>query len=129
MPGLTSGQAPLGGSGFTPEQLQQASTRITQEGEAAGKTQEQILADFASLMDVGGVSPAELAAATDAPLENFKVITINYAQEVCLAQGCLLPEAYLKTSPFKPVLMERQHQHFLIEMLQQQVALRQDPQE
>jgi len=54
MPGLTSGQAPLGGSGFTPEQLQQASTRITQEGEAAGKTQEQILADFASLMDVGG---------------------------------------------------------------------------
>jgi hypothetical protein len=64
MPGLTSGQAPLGGSGFTPEQLQQASTRITQEGEAAGKTQEQILADFASLMDVGGVSPAELAAAT-----------------------------------------------------------------
>jgi hypothetical protein len=64
MPGLTSGQAPLGGSGFTPEQLRQASTRITQEGEAAGKTQEQILADFASLMDVGGVSPAELASAT-----------------------------------------------------------------
>jgi hypothetical protein len=47
------------------------------------------------------------------PLGSFKPNTINHAQEVCLAQGCLLPEAYLKTLPFKPVLMERQHLRFL----------------
>jgi hypothetical protein len=130
MPGLTSGQAPLGGSGFTPEQLQQASTRITQEGEAAGKTQEQILADFASLMDVGGVSPAELAAATGRAPGELQGYYNQLRPRGLFSTGAPTTlEAYLKTLPFKPVLMERQHQHFLIEMLQQQVALRQDPQE
>jgi hypothetical protein len=56
MPGLTSGQAPLGGSGFTPESLRGAIQSMT----AAGQTP----ADVAYQMDVGGVSPAELAAAT-----------------------------------------------------------------
>jgi hypothetical protein len=55
MPGLTSGQAPLGGSGFTPESLRTANQGLSP-------------ADRAYLMDVGGVSPAELAAATGTPV-------------------------------------------------------------
>jgi hypothetical protein len=54
------------------------------------------------------------------PLGSFKLNTINYAQAVCLAQGCLLLGVYLKTSPFKPVLMERQHLHFLHRTQQKQ---------
>jgi hypothetical protein len=60
-PGLTSGQRALVGSGFTPEQLRQLTTKIAQEGEAAGKTQEQIVAEIEHLADIGGVSPAEAA--------------------------------------------------------------------
>jgi hypothetical protein len=92
---------------------------------AAGQTP----ADVAYQMDMAVFLLLSYRLLLERPLDKFKVHTINHAQEVCLAQGCLLLEAYLKTSPFKPVLMERQHQHFLIEMLQQQVALRQDPQE
>jgi hypothetical protein len=55
MPGLTSGQAPLGGSGFTPESLRTASEGLSP-------------ADRAYQMDVGGVSPAELSAATGTPV-------------------------------------------------------------
>jgi hypothetical protein len=55
MPGLTSGQAPLGGSGFTPEAL-----RTVNEGLS--------LADRAYLMDVVGVSPAEASAALGMPV-------------------------------------------------------------
>ena len=54
MPGLTSGQAPLGGSGFTPEALRTANQGLSP-------------ADRAYLMDVGGVSPAELSAAIGTP--------------------------------------------------------------
>jgi hypothetical protein len=60
MPGLTSGQAPLGGSGFTPESLRTAIQSMT----AAGQTP----ADVAYQMDVGGVSPAELSAAIGTPV-------------------------------------------------------------
>jgi hypothetical protein len=60
-PGLTSGQRALVGSGFTPEQLRQLTTKIVQEGEAAGRTQEQIIAEIEYLADIGGVSPAEAA--------------------------------------------------------------------
>jgi hypothetical protein len=60
MPGLTSGQAPLGGSGFTPESLRNAIQSMT----AAGQTP----ADVAYQMDVGGVSPAELSAALGTPV-------------------------------------------------------------
>jgi hypothetical protein len=60
MPGLTSGQAPLGGSGFTPESLRNAIKSMT----AAGQTP----ADVAYQMDVGGVSPAELSAAIGTPV-------------------------------------------------------------
>jgi hypothetical protein len=60
-PGLTSGQRALVGSGFTPEQLRQLTTKIVQEGEAAGRTQEQIVAEIEHLADIGGVSPAEAA--------------------------------------------------------------------
>jgi hypothetical protein len=60
-PGLTSGQRALVGSGFTPEQLRQLTTKIVQEGEAAGRTQEQIVAEIEHLADIGGVSPAEVA--------------------------------------------------------------------
>jgi hypothetical protein len=60
MPGLTSGQAPLGGSGFTPESLRGAIQSMT----AAGQTP----ADVAYQMDVGGVSPAELSAAIGTPV-------------------------------------------------------------
>jgi hypothetical protein len=60
MPGLTSGQAPLGGSGFTPESLRNAIQSMT----AAGQTP----ADVAYQMDVGGVSPAELSAAIGTPV-------------------------------------------------------------
>jgi hypothetical protein len=60
-PGLTSGQRALVGSGFTPEQLRQLTTKIVQEGEAAGRTQEQIIAEIEHLADIGGVSPAEVA--------------------------------------------------------------------
>jgi hypothetical protein len=60
MPGLTSGQAPLGGSGFTPESLRGAIQSMT----AAGQTP----ADVAYQMDVGGISPAELAAAIGTPV-------------------------------------------------------------
>jgi hypothetical protein len=55
MPGLTSGQAPLGGSGFTPESLRTANQGLS-------------LADRAYQMDVGGVSPAELSAAIGTPV-------------------------------------------------------------
>jgi hypothetical protein len=55
MPGLTSGQAPLGGSGFTPESLRTANQGLSP-------------ADRAYLMDVGGVSPAELSAAIGTPV-------------------------------------------------------------
>jgi hypothetical protein len=51
----------LVGSGFTPEQLRQLTTKIVQEGEAAGRTQEQIVAEIEHLADIGGVSPAEVA--------------------------------------------------------------------
>jgi hypothetical protein len=60
MPGLTSGQAPLGGSGFTPESLRGAIQSMT----AAGQTP----ADVAYQMDVGGISPAELSAAIGTPV-------------------------------------------------------------
>jgi hypothetical protein len=60
MPGLTSGQAPLGGSGFTPESLRNAIQSMT----AAGQTP----ADVAYQMDIGGVSPAELSAAIGTPV-------------------------------------------------------------
>jgi hypothetical protein len=60
MPGLTSGQAPLGGSGFTPESLRNAIQSMT----AAGQTP----ADVAYQMDVGGISPAELSAAIGTPV-------------------------------------------------------------
>jgi hypothetical protein len=60
MPGLTSGQAPLGGSGFTPESLRGAIQSMT----AAGQTP----ADVAYQMDIGGVSPAELSAAIGTPV-------------------------------------------------------------
>jgi hypothetical protein len=55
MPGLTSGQAPLGGSGFTPESLRTATQGLSP-------------ADRAYLMDVGGVSPAEASAAIGTPV-------------------------------------------------------------
>jgi hypothetical protein len=55
MPGLTSGQAPLGGSGFTPEALRTANQGLSP-------------ADRAYLMDVGGVSPAEASAALGTPV-------------------------------------------------------------
>jgi hypothetical protein len=55
MPGLTSGQAPLGGSGFTPEALRTANQGLSP-------------ADRAYLMDVGGVSPAEASAAIGTPV-------------------------------------------------------------
>jgi hypothetical protein len=55
MPGLTSGQAPLGGSGFTPEALRTANQGLS-------------LADRAYLMDVVGVSPAEASAALGTPV-------------------------------------------------------------
>jgi hypothetical protein len=55
MPGLTSGQAPLGGSGFTPESLRTANQGLSP-------------ADRAYLMDVGGVSPAEASAAIGTPV-------------------------------------------------------------
>jgi hypothetical protein len=85
-------------------------------------------------MDIGGVSPAERSNVLG---QSTKVIQDAYNQArpggifatptpAARLHSLLL---YLKTSPFKPVLMERQHLHFLIEMLQQQVALRQDPQE
>jgi hypothetical protein len=60
MPGLTSGQAPLGGSGFTPESLRNAIKSMT----AAGQTP----ADVAYQMDIGGVSPAEASAAIGTPV-------------------------------------------------------------
>jgi hypothetical protein len=47
----------LVGSGFTPAQLREATQDLLKE--SAGKTPEQIQADFAYLMDIGGVSPAE----------------------------------------------------------------------
>jgi hypothetical protein len=56
-PGLTSGQRALVGSGFTPAQLRKATQDLLEK--SAGKTPEQIQADFAYLMDIGGVSPAE----------------------------------------------------------------------
>jgi hypothetical protein len=56
MPGLTSGQAPLGGSGFTPESLRTANQGLLSP------------ADRAYQMDVGGVSPAELSAAIGTPV-------------------------------------------------------------
>jgi hypothetical protein len=55
MPGLTSGQAPLGGSGFTPEALRTANQGLSP-------------ADRAYLMDVGGVSPVEASAAIGTPV-------------------------------------------------------------
>jgi hypothetical protein len=55
MPGLTSGQAPLGGSGFTPESLRTANQGLSP-------------ADRAYQMDIGGVSPAELSAAIGTPV-------------------------------------------------------------
>jgi hypothetical protein len=55
MPGLTSGQAPLGGSGFTPEALRTVNQGLS-------------LADRAYLMDVVGVSPAEASAAVGTPV-------------------------------------------------------------
>jgi hypothetical protein len=55
MPGLTSGQAPLGGSGFTPEALRTANQGLSP-------------ADRAYLMDVGSVSPAEASAAIGTPV-------------------------------------------------------------
>jgi hypothetical protein len=76
---------------------------------AAGQTP----ADVAYQMDVGGVSPAELPRLLlERPLGKFKPNTINHAQEVCLVRGRLLLGVYLKTSPFKPVLMERQSPTF-----------------
>jgi hypothetical protein len=65
MPGLTSGQAPLGGSGFTPESLRNAIQSMT----AAGQTP----ADVAYQMDIGGVSPAELSAAIGTPVGQIQV--------------------------------------------------------
>jgi hypothetical protein len=55
MPGLTSGQAPLGGSGFTPEALRTANQGLSP-------------ADRAYQMDIGGVSPAEASAAIGTPV-------------------------------------------------------------
>jgi hypothetical protein len=80
-------------------------------------------------MDIGGVSPAELSAAIGTPVGQIQAEYNQSRPRGLFSTGAPALEAYLKTSPFKPVLMERQHQHFLIEMLQQQVALRQDPQE
>jgi hypothetical protein len=121
MPGLTSGQAPLGGSGFTPESLRNAIQSMT----AAGQTP----ADVAYQMDIGGVSPAELSAAIGTPVGQIQGAYNQSRPRGLFSTGHLLLEAYLKTLFFRPVLMEHQHRHFLIEMLQQQVALRQDPQE
>jgi hypothetical protein len=121
MPGLTSGQAPLGGSGFTPESLRNAIQSMT----AAGQTP----ADVAYQMDVGGVSPAELSAAIGTPVGQIQAQYNQSRPRGLFSTGAPALEAYLKTSPFKPVLMERQHLHFLIEMLQRQATLRQDPQE
>lgn len=55
MPGLLEGTPGFGGSGFTPESLREANTGLS-------------AADRAYLMDVGGVSAAELAAATGIPM-------------------------------------------------------------
>jgi hypothetical protein len=121
MPGLTSGQAPLGGSGFTPESLRNAIKSMT----AAGQTP----ADVAYQMDIGGVSPAELSAAIGTPVGQIQGAYNQSRPRGLFSTGVPALEAYLKTLPFKPVLMERQHLHFLIEILQRQATLRQDPQE
>jgi hypothetical protein len=105
MPGLTSGQAPLGGSGFTPESLRNAIQSMT----AAGQTP----ADVAYQMDVGGVSPAELSAAIGTPVGQIQAQYNQSRPRGLFSTGHLLLEAYLKTLPFKPVLMERQHLRFL----------------
>jgi hypothetical protein len=101
MPGLTSGQAPLGGSGFTPESLRTANQGLSP----------QLIVLIKWMWAVFLLLSYRLLL--ERPLGSFKPNTINHAQEVCLAQGCLLPEAYLKTLFFKPVLMERQHLRFL----------------
>jgi hypothetical protein len=100
-------------------------TNAIQSMTAAGQTP----ADVAYQMDIGGVSPAELSAAIGTPVGQIQGAYNQSRPRGLFSTGCLLLEAYLKTSPFKPVLMERQHLHFLIEILQRQVALRQDPQE
>jgi hypothetical protein len=119
-PGLTSGQRALVGSGFTPAQLRKATQDLLEK--SAGKTPEQIQADFAYLMDIGGVSPAERSNVLG---QSTKVIQDAYNQArpkvASLLRQHLLPLnllLYLKTSPFKPVLMERQHLHFLLDLKQ-----------
>jgi hypothetical protein len=74
-PGLTSGQRALVGSGFTPAQLRDATQDLLEESAAAGKTPEQTQADFAYLMDIGGVSPAEMSNVLG---QSNKVIQTSY---------------------------------------------------
>jgi hypothetical protein len=76
-PGLTSGQRALVGSGFTPAQLRDANQDILTKAAADGKTPEQIQADFAYLMDIGGVSPAEMSNVLG---QSTKVIQDAYNQ-------------------------------------------------
>jgi hypothetical protein len=63
--------------GLHQKQLRQLTTKIVQEGEAAGRTQEQIIAEIAYLADIGGVSPAEVANVLG---QSTKVIQDTYNQ-------------------------------------------------
>jgi hypothetical protein len=76
---------------------------------AAGQTP----ADVAYQMDVGGVSPAELSAAIGTPVGQIQAQYNQSRPRGLFGTGHLLLEAYLKTLPFRPVLMERQHLRFL----------------
>jgi hypothetical protein len=61
MPGLTSGQAPLGGSGFTPESLRNCDSIYDCCWADSSRS-------LLIQMDVGGVSPAEASAAIGTPV-------------------------------------------------------------
>jgi hypothetical protein len=64
-------------------------------------------------MDVGGVSPAELSAAIGTPVGQIQAEYNQSRPRGLFSTGAPALEAYLKTSPFKPVLMEHQHLRFL----------------
>ena len=60
MPGLLEGSASFGGSGFTPEELRSSYNNMQARGDPD--------TELAYLMDVGGISPAELASAIGRPM-------------------------------------------------------------
>jgi hypothetical protein len=83
----------LVGSGFTPAQLRDATQDLLKE--SAGKTPEQIQADFAYLMDIGGVSPAEMSNVLG---QSNKVIQDAYNQ--VRPEGMFVTSAPTAPTPF-----------------------------